>query len=112
MHFYAFNLTPKKREIEFSSNIPVSLLVGANKNLDPINKAFEAISECADEYDKNRTESSTAVNPLADKKEEDSGCRTYGLTYNDQPAVDISSEKHPGVYLRLIEVRDNKYTQK
>lgn len=35
-------------------------------------------------------------------------CRWSGLTYNDQPAVDVSSEKHPGVFLRLVEVRENK----
>lgn len=112
VRIYAENLKPKKRAIMFNANLTADMLSKDNKdsakNMSILQEAFAGIAACAAEFDKKNSESSKVNNPLADKKEADTGCRWSGLTYNDQPAVDISSEKHPGVFLRLVEVRENK----
>ena len=103
----AATLEPKKKEIHFSANIPKDLLTNKNE-LASITTAFNEIGKCADEYDTKSKEASKISNPLADSKLPDSGCRFSGLTYNDQPAVDISSEKNPGVFVRIITVAGKK----
>jgi hypothetical protein len=116
VRIHASNLTPKKRAIMFNANVSADMLSTDNKdsalNMLILQEAFAGITTCAAEYDKKSTEASKVNNPLVDSKEADSGCRWNGLTYNDQPAVDISSVKYPGVFLRLVQVRENKYTQK
>ena len=116
IRLHAENLKPKKRSIMFNSNIPADMFAKDNKDLAKdmalIQESFAGIAACAGEYDNKSSQAGKVSNPLAEKKESDTGCRWSGLTYNDQPAVDISSEKNRGVYLRLVEVRDNKYTQK
>jgi len=113
---HAENLKPKKRAIMFNANLAAYMLSKDNKDSSKdvaiLQEAFAGIAACAAEFDKKNSESTKVNNPLADKKEADNGCRWSGLTYNDQPAIDISSEKHPGVFLRLVEVRENKYTPK
>ncbi len=116
VRIHANNLKPNKRAIMFNANLPADMLSKDNKDsakdMTILQEAFAGIAACAAEFDKKNSEASKVNNPLADKKEADTGCRWSGLTYNDQPAVDISSEKHPGVSLRLVEVRENKYTPK
>lgn len=116
VRIHAENLKPKKRAIMFNANLAAYMISTDNKDsakdVEILQEAFAGIAACAEEFDKKNSEASKVNNPLADKAEADTGCRWSGLTYNDQPAVDISSEKHPGVFLRLVEVRENKYSPK